>query len=47
MGVCAHIAQNNPGTKFGVSDWGAFLEDASNIQQVIDGSDSEENIVRE
>lgn len=51
VGVCAHIASifwflgyatHNPDIRFGVKkNWGTYLEDASDISQVIDNSDSE------
>lgn len=58
VGVCAHIAsilwylgyaRHNPDIRFGVKNWGAYLEDASDMPQMIDSSDSDsdDSIVEE
>jgi hypothetical protein len=56
VGVCAHIAsiiwylgyaRHNPSIRFGVKDWGVFLDDASDMPHIIDDSDSEESVVEE
>lgn len=58
VGVCAHIAsthwylgyaRHNPDISFGVRNQGAYLEDARDMPQMIDGSDSEceDSIVEE
>lgn len=50
VGVCAHIAsilwylgyaRYNPDIRFGVTNWGTYLKDASDMSQMIDSSDSE------
>ena len=50
VGVCAHIAailwylgyaRHNPDIRYGVKNWGQHLEDASDMPQVIDESESD------
>lgn len=48
VGACAHVSsvlwflgQSKPNTVYGVKDWGDFLQDATDIPETVDSSDSE------
>lgn len=56
VGTCSHVAAviwylglavHKDKVRFGVKDWGDFLEDASAPPETIDSSDSEESVVEE
>jgi hypothetical protein len=56
VGVCAHIpsvllylgyARHNSDRRYGVRNWGDFLEDANVVSQPIDESNSEGSVVEE